>query len=77
MSLQLQTPPRSVEDYRDYLHLMARLQLDPRLAGKVDPSDVVQQTLIKAQGKCIAEIGRVVGLTRQTIYRLLEDGTTH
>ncbi len=48
MSLQLQTPPRSVEDYRDYLHLLARLQIDPRLAGKVDPSDVVQQTLIKA-----------------------------
>lgn len=43
--------PRPLERYTDYLTLLARLQIDSRLRNRIEPADLVQQTLLIAHEK--------------------------
>lgn len=40
--------PDLLEPYRRYLTVLASVHLDPRLCGKLDPADVVQQVMARA-----------------------------
>ena len=43
--------PQDVQAYRSYLYLLARSHIGTRHQAKIDPSDIVQQTLLDAHQK--------------------------
>src|SRR5262245_16197374 len=69
------TEAADLEHYRSYLRLLAQVRLDPRLRGKLDPSDMVQQTLLEAYQGLAAFRGRtaeeMAGWLRQILARNL------
>jgi RNA polymerase sigma-70 factor (ECF subfamily) len=71
----------ALEPYRKYLHLLAELHLDRRLCGKLDPSDVVQQTMLRAHS-ALAEVRDprpevLVAWLRRILARTLADAVKH
>jgi RNA polymerase sigma-70 factor (ECF subfamily) len=66
MSDAADAPDPVLARFRPYLLLLARVRLDPRLRGKLDASDVVQQTLLEAHQGLAGFRGR--GLAEQTAW---------
>src|SRR5437660_12925892 len=58
---------RLLEMYRRYLKLLARVQIGQRLQGKVDASDLVQETFLEAH----QNFGRFRGTTEPELVRWL------
>src|SRR3954452_10215216 len=56
-----------LELYRNYLHLMARAQIDLHLQGRANPSDVVQETFVQA----CANFGQFRGSTEPELLAWL------
>jgi RNA polymerase sigma-70 factor, ECF subfamily len=71
------TAATALDRFRDYLHLLARVELDPRLRRDCDPADIVQIVLFKAhlardsfQGTTTDELA---GWLRQILANTLAD----
>src|SRR6516164_2983314 len=70
-----------LEPFRKYLRVLAELHLDRKLRGKLDPSDVVQQTMLRAYS-ALGEVRDpgpevLVAWLRRIMARTLADAVKH
>ena len=74
-------PSETLEPFRKYLTVLAELHLDRKLRGKLDPSDVVQQTMLRAYS-ALAEVRDprpelLAAWLRRILARTLADAVKH
>lgn len=71
----------ALEPFRRYLEVLARVHLDPSLRGKLDPADLVQQTLLRAYTALPNLRGRspeaLAAWLRKILARTLADTVKH
>ncbi len=65
-----------LEEYREYLYLLARLESDQRFQGKLDLSGVVQQTLLEAHQGLAEFRGQREGQRAAWLRRILANNLT-
>jgi RNA polymerase sigma-70 factor, ECF subfamily len=67
---------RSLEEFRSYLLLLARMQIDGGVRHRLDPSDIVQQTLLeahKAAGQFTGDDSALAAWLRQALVNNLRE----
>jgi RNA polymerase sigma-70 factor (ECF subfamily) len=81
LTLPAQKQPPPIDGYRSWLHVLARTQMHPMVAEKLDASDIVQQTLLEAhrdqahfQGESPAQMaGWLRGILAHNVQNALRD----
>jgi RNA polymerase sigma-70 factor (ECF subfamily) len=72
---------RLLDSYRNYLRLLARTQMGPSLRAQIEPSDLVQETLLEAHRDFAGFAGgtekELLIWLRRILVRNLLDGAKH
>jgi RNA polymerase sigma-70 factor, ECF subfamily len=77
----LSSPAEALEPFRKYLEALAQLHLDSKLRAKLDPADIVQQTMLRACS-AIGELNRrepevLAAWLRRILANVLADAVRH